>query len=115
MNNLERLKLEVQGITLTDEELTIYIQENNLEPSIIYNPQSKEDKLSIYNTALSILESIANNPQLMKTIKYKDTTLDSFHDTLMARIDQLERKVREMKTNFDREDVSSNTFMLFNS
>ncbi|MEH6944009.1 hypothetical protein [Bacillus sp. JJ722] len=116
MNNLDRLKIEIKGITLTDEELTIYLQENNLEPTITYNPQSQRDKLAIYNTALSILESIANNPQTMKVYKYEeDITITQFHENLMARIDQLERKVRDMKSNLDKETMSNTTFMLFDS
>jgi hypothetical protein len=62
MNNLQRLELETKGIQLSQDELTVYLQENNLQPFNEYNPQSATTKKNIYRSALSILESIANNP-----------------------------------------------------
>lgn len=114
MNNLQRLQLETKGINLSQEELIIYLQENNLQPFDEYSPQSATSKKNIYSSALSILESIANNPSGMKSYKLDDMTVSDFHDNLLARIDQLERKIRTLKTDEQLQNESS-FFMLFDN
>ncbi|WP_031408032.1 hypothetical protein [Geobacillus vulcani] len=111
MTNLQRLLLEIQDIDLDQNELAIYLQENGLNAHDEYNPSSATNKRNIYKTALSILESIANNPSLMKNYKLDDMTVTDFHENLLNRIDQLERKIRQMKT--DDEEQTGNVFMLF--
>jgi putative heme iron utilization protein len=112
MNNLQRLELETKGIQLSQDELTVYLQENNLQPFEEYNPQSATNKKNIYRSALSILESIANNPANLKSYKVDDMTISDFADSLMARIDQLDRKIRLLKDD-DQIQNESNFFMLF--
>ncbi|MEC1723128.1 hypothetical protein [Schinkia azotoformans] len=112
MTNLQRLLLEVKGINLQQDELSIYLQENGLQPHDEYIPSSQANKRNIYRTALSILESIANNPSTMKNYKMDDTTISDFADNIQNRIDQLERKIRTMPID---EQSDSNFFMLFNS
>lgn len=112
MNNLQRLQLETKGISLEQDELTIYLQENELNPFDEYNPQSATNKKMIYQSALSVLESIANNPTLMKSVKLDDMTVSDFHENLMNRIDQLERKIRKLKTD-EQVANNSNVFILF--
>lgn len=110
LNNIQRLELEVQGINLSQDELTVYLMEADLTPHTEYNPQSATSKRNIYRAALSILESISNNPASMKNYKQDDMTITDFHENLLSRIDQLERKIRNMKTD---EQSDSNFFMLF--
>lgn len=112
MNNLQRLEMETKGIKLEQDELSIYLQENDLQPFVEYNPQSATNKKNIYRAALSILESIANNPASMKSYKMDDMTVSDFHENLMNRIDQLERKIRTLKTDEQLQN-ESNFFMLF--
>jgi len=111
MNNLQRLQLEIQGIELSHTEIEVYLAENGLKPYDEYNPESNKSKRNIYSSALSILESVANQPELMKNYKQDDMTISAFHENLMARIDQLERKVRQMPSDDSKTD--SNFFMLF--
>lgn len=111
MNNLQRLELEIQGIELTHEENQVYLAENGLKHYDQYNPESNKSKRAIYATALSVLESVANNPELMKNYKQDDMTISAFHENLMNRIDQLERKIRTMSVSDDNSD--SSFFMLF--
>jgi hypothetical protein len=113
MTNLQRLFLEIKGIDLDQNELEVYLAENELNPNDEYNPASATNKRNIYKTALSILESIANNPKLMKVYKLDDMTVADFHTNLMNRIDSLEKKIRSMKT--DEQEQQGNVFMLFNS
>lgn len=112
MNNLQRLQLETKGINLDQSELTIYLQENDLQPFEEYSPSSATSKRNIYRSALSILESIANNPTLMKSIKMDDTTISDFAESIQSRIDQLERKIRTLKTD-EQIQNESNFFILF--
>ncbi|MFB5088619.1 hypothetical protein PGC35_15665 [Psychrobacillus sp. PGGUH221] len=110
MNNIQRLQMETKGIELDQQELIIYLQENGLKPHDEYNATSQDNKKAIYQTALSVLESVANNPSLMKTIRLDDMTVSQFHENLTQRIDQLYKTIRQMKT-----DQSSNSdiFMLY--
>lgn len=111
MNNLQRLEMEV-SIKLEQDKLTVYLQESGLQPFDEYNPQSATNKKKIYESALSILEGIANSPQNLKNYKIDDMTVSDFAENLMARIDQLERKIRNLKTD-EQIANESNFFMLF--
>ncbi|WP_003545288.1 hypothetical protein [Desulfotomaculum nigrificans] len=115
MTNLERLQMEIKGITLTTSELDIYLQENGLVSSDEYNPQSNTNKRNILKTALAILESIANQPQLMKNYKQDDISVSQFHENLMARIDQLEKKIREIPDDEKLYENGANFFYMFNN
>lgn len=112
MTNLQRLQMEIKGINLDQSELLIYLTENDLQGHEPYNPQSATSKRNIYRTALSILESLANNPAGMKSYKLDDMTISQFHENLMQRIDQLERSIRKLKTD-EQVDQNSDFFMLF--
>lgn len=111
MNNLQRLELEIQGIELSHTEIEVYLAENGLKHYDEYNPESNKSKRAIYSTALAILDSVANQPELMKDYKQDDMTITAFHEHLMARIDQLEKKVRQMPS--DDTNKNNNFFMLF--
>lgn len=115
MTNLERLQMETKGITLTPSELDIYLQENGLVSVNEYNPQSNTNKRNILKTALSILESIANQPQLMKSYKQDDITVSQFHESLQSRIDQLERKIREIPNDEKVYEDGANYFYMFSN
>jgi len=112
MNNIQRLELETKGIKLEQDELSIYLQENNLQPFDEYNPQSATNKKRIYQSALSVLESIANDISRMAAVKMDDMTVSDFSDSIQSRIDQLERKIRNLKTDEQLQN-ESNFFMLF--
>lgn len=104
MTNLERLKMAIEGITITDDKLLIYLQENRLNSTDIYNAQSNTNKKNIYKAALSVLEDIANNPQTMKNYKTDDITISNFAENLQNRIDALEKKIRQIPD----DDIISN-------
>ncbi|MFC0235642.1 hypothetical protein [Fictibacillus phosphorivorans] len=112
MTNLQRLELEIKGVTLSQDELSVYLMECDLTPHSEYIPTSATNKRNIYRAALSILESIANSPSTMKNYKQDDMTVSDFADNLQSRIDQMERKIRTMPV--DEQD-GNNFFMLFQS
>lgn len=98
MTNLERLKLEIEGISYTDDQLSIFLQENGLDPTAEYNSTSATNKKNILKTALSILEAIANNPTLMRQYKTDDMTILEFSDNLYKRIQMLQQKIASLAT-----------------
>ncbi|MFJ3386767.1 hypothetical protein [Lysinibacillus sp. NPDC086135] len=110
INNLERLKMDIEGIDIEDEKLSIYLAENGLQATDTYNTNDTSNLKGIYATALSVLEGLANNPTMMKAIKLDDMTVSEFSDNIMKRIDQLDNKIRQIKVN----NNSSSTFLLYN-
>lgn len=96
MTNLERLKMEIKGIDTPETELEVYLMENDLTHTDEYDASSNSNKKAIYQTALSILESLANNPSLMKNYKTEDISITHFHTNLLSQIDNLNRKIRSM-------------------
>ena len=101
MTNLERLKMEIEGFSIEDEKLIVYLMENDLTDNIEYDAHSNTNKKAIYTTALNVLESIANNPSSMKNYKTEDVTISMFHKNLMNQIDYLNRKIRMMPDDND--------------
>lgn len=113
MLNIERVKMEVKGITLTDDEWSVYLSENGLIHNEVYQPNVPLNKKKVYMTALSVLESVANNPSMMKDYVIDDMTVSQFHENLMARIDQLQNKIDNLQVEVPEQDNNSSFFMLF--
>ncbi|WP_394175583.1 hypothetical protein [Guptibacillus hwajinpoensis] len=112
MDYIQRTQMELKSIDIAPEELMIYLEENGiLQPLNEYNSQSNADKRAIYKTSLSVLESIANNPQQMKNYKEEDMSVSGFAESIQNRIDQLEKKIRHMSV--DDSNSESSFFMLF--
>ena len=102
MTNLQRLNLEINiNGAYTDEQLGVFLQENGLDATEDYDPNSNTNKKDIFKTALSILEAIANDPQFMKTYKTEDMTITDFADNLQNRIDALERRIRLLPDDYE--------------
>ncbi|GAA0432574.1 hypothetical protein GCM10008983_06450 [Lentibacillus halophilus] len=112
MNNIQRLEMETKSISLNQSELIVYLQENNLQPHTEYNAQSATNKRNIFKSALSVLESVANSPDTLKNIKHEDMSVSDFATNIQNRIDQLDHKIRTLKTD-EQAQFNSNTFMLF--
>ncbi|MCJ7986956.1 glutathionylspermidine synthase [Priestia sp. OVL9] len=110
MNNIERLQMEIGGIELPEAELLVYLEEEGLQGEETYNASSRANKKAIYATALSILNSIANQPHAMKNYKQDDMTVEGFAKYLQSRIDQLEKQIRQMP---NEDATPSNFFNLF--
>ncbi|MFC0906233.1 hypothetical protein ACFHWD_16265 [Clostridium sp. MT-14] len=110
MTNLDRLKMEIEGIALEDDKLSVYLEENNLTATEEYTPTSNINKKNIYRAALAILESIANNPIYMRNIKNDDMTISQFSKNINDRIDALDRKIRLMSSD-DSDDNTGASFI----
>jgi hypothetical protein len=111
MTNLERLKMEIEGIAFDDNKLNVYLQENELNAIDNYDPSSKTNKKNILKTALSILESIANNVSNMKNYKTDDISISQFSENLNNRIDALDRKIRLIPDDEGYNDGASFVYM----
>ena len=96
MTNMQRLEMEIEGFNISDEKLQVYLMENNLADTDEYIATSNTNKKAIYQTALSVLESIANNPTTMKNYKTNDISITHFHTNIMQRIDDLRKKIATM-------------------
>lgn len=96
ITNIDRLKMEIRDINISEDELIIYLMESDLTFNDEYNPKSNTNKKAIYQTALSILESIANSPKTMKNYKSDDISITHFHTNLERRIDALQKKIYKM-------------------
>ncbi len=113
MLNIDRVKMEVKGINLTDSEWEVYLSESGLITNEVYQPNVLLNKKKVYMTALSILESVANNPSTMKDYVIDDMTVSQFHENLMARINQLQNKIDNLKEDVKSIESDSSFFMLF--
>ena len=116
MTNLDRLEMELKGFDFdidNRDEYIVYLMENDLDYNKEYNPESKTNLKAIYKTAVSILESIANNPQSMKNYKTEDISITHFHTNLTNRIDYLNRKIRMMPDDNDFGDGGATIGYLF--
>ncbi|KKQ06078.1 MAG: hypothetical protein US15_C0020G0012 [Candidatus Moranbacteria bacterium GW2011_GWF1_36_4] len=113
MLNYDRLLMEIKGIDLTPDEIEIYLEENALDSSLEYIPTSSTNKRNILKAALAILESIANQPELMKNMKFDDITVSQFHENLEKRIDSLTYKIRQIPDDAQTYADGASFFMLF--
>lgn len=110
MTNKERLLLEVSGVELNDKEVEVYLQENGVSANDKYDASSNLNKRAIYNSALAILNSIANQPHTMKSYKQDDMSVYDFAKFIQKRIDQLTSTIQSMPTT---DSKPSNYFNLF--
>ena len=113
MTNLERLRMEIKGIDTPEDELIVYLMESDLTHSDEYDASSNSNKKAIYQTALSILESLANNPSMMKNYKSEDISITHFHTNLLSQIDNLNRKIRSMLDDSYASENDATWFYMF--
>lgn len=104
VDNQTRLEMEIKGIKISDREIKVYLSENGLKYLDEYDTSSKTNLKQIYQTALAILESIANNPTTMKNYKTEDISVSMFSKNIQNRIEYLNRKVRLMPSDNDNID-----------
>lgn len=113
MTNNDRLLMEIKGIDLTPDEIEIYLAENELVPTVEYIPTSNTNKRNILKSALAILESVANQPDLMKNYKQDDISVSQFHENLEKRIDALTYKIRQIPEDAQTYADGASFFMMF--
>ena len=110
MTNLERLKLELSNKSYyTDEEYSVFLNENNLVPTDTYNKANNE--IDLLKTVVNILETLSNDVDLMRKIDSKDiTSIDQASLYLSKRITSIENKILDLE---EKKNGNSNTTILF--
>lgn len=110
MTNLERLKLELSNKSYyTDEEYSVFLNENNLVPTDTYNKINNE--IDLLKTVVNILETLSNDVDLMRKIDSKDiTSIDQASLYLSKRITSIENKILDLE---EKKNGNSNTTYLF--
>ena len=101
MTNLERLKLELSNKEYyTDEEYTVFLLENNLIATDVYDKENNQ--LNLLETVVAILETLSNDVDLMRKIDSKDiTSIDQAYKYLSDRINKINAKIIEIKESKD--------------
>lgn len=110
MTNLERLKLELSNKSYyTDEEYSVFLNENNLVPTDTYNKVNNE--IDLLKTVVNILETLSNDVDLMRKIDSKDiTSIDQASLYLSKRITSIENKILDLE---EKKNGNNNTTYLF--
>lgn len=110
MTNLERLKLELSNKSYyTDEEYSVFLNENNLIPTDTYNKVNNE--IDLLKTVVNILETLSNDIDIMRRIDSKDiTSIDQASLYLSKRITSIENKILDLE---EKKNGNSNTTYLF--
>lgn len=110
MTNLERLKLELSNKSYyTDEEYSVFLNENNLIPTDVYNKGNNE--IDLLKTVVNILETLSNDVDLMRKIDSKDiTSIDQASLYLSKRIVTIENKILDLE---EKKNGNSNITYLF--
>jgi len=110
MTNIERLKLELANKSyFTDDEYSIFLEENGLTPSETYN---SAEKLRLLETVLAIFESLQNNISLYCTIETEFSTTSSAYENIKTRIDELHKQIAQLPTYTPK--VKSITYLFHN-
>lgn len=111
MTNLERLKLELSNKQYyTDVEYTVFLQENNLEPSGFYSKTTNE--VNLLETVIAVLETLSNDVDLMRKIDSKDIiSIDQASKYLASRIRNIKGKIIEIQES--QVETTGNINMMF--
>ena len=111
MTNLERLKLELSNKAYyTDTEYTVFLQENNLEPTTTYDKATNQTNL--LETVINILETLSNDVDLMRKIDSKDIiSIDQASKYLASRISSIRTKIIEIQES--EMETTGNINMMF--
>lgn len=97
MTNLQRLKLELSNKAYyTDEEYTVFLEENSLYSTDTYS--KVDDETNLLETVIAILETLSNDVDLMRKIDSKDiTSIDQAYKYLSLRIQSIKARIIEIE------------------
>ena len=111
MTNLERLKLELSNKEYyTDDEYSVFLNENNLVPNGTYSKADNE--INLLKSVIAILETLSNDVDLMRKIDSKEiTSIDQAYNYLAQRITSLKGKILEIQES--KEENYSNIRPIF--
>lgn len=110
-NNLERLKIELtHKAYYSDEEYKMFLEENGLDAEEYYNKEV--DEVRLLYTVIAILETLANDIDLMRKLDTKDIiTVDQASKYLSQRIYNIKNKIIEIEES--KKEVQGNINPIF--
>ena len=89
---LNRLKMELNNKDYySDDTLSIYLDENNLDSTKVYTKVTMQKEL--YQTVYDILDSLANNIDLFRSVETEFATTGQAYQYLQKRLDNIEKKI----------------------
>lgn len=74
-----------------DDTLSIYLTENNLDATAIYNKTTMQKNL--LQTVYDVLDSLTNNIDLFRSVVTEFATTSQAYEHLKKRLDELDRKI----------------------
>ena len=113
MNILERMKMELlHKDYFTDEEYTIFLQEEGLTPTDEYNKEQHKRKMLL--AILSVFRALQNDTDSYKKLSDGVTQFSqsASYKYIAERIQALEDEIATLPVPED-EDVNSDVFMFF--
>lgn len=101
MTNLERLKLELNHKKYyKDNEYQVFLEENDLVSTGNY--VKADNEINLLKTVVAILETLANDTDLMRKIDNKDImSIDQAYKFLEKRIYRINTKIIELQEEKD--------------
>jgi hypothetical protein len=109
MNTLQRLKLELNNKQyFTDEEYSIFLTENNLDPIATYTKETHQRDL-LY-TCIDVLESLANDTDMMTKVETEFLTTSECVKWIEQRIQSIQQRINNIEVVTDQSPFT----LLFN-
>ena len=91
ITTLDRLKIELnEKQYYSDETLSIYLEENNLDGNVTYTVKMKKQ---LFQTVYDILQSLANNLDLFRSVETEFATTSAAYKYLQQRLEDIEKKI----------------------
>ena len=95
VTNYERLMIYLNHKQYyPEEEMSVYLSENGLEPTDWYNKDT--DYRKMHCAILEILESLTNNIDVFRTVETEFATTSEAYNFLERRIQKLKQKFAEI-------------------
>ena len=110
MTVLNRLKTELNNKDYySDDTYSMYLDENGLDSVANYNCNTM--KKALYQTVYDILDSLANNIDLFRSVTTEFATTSEAYKYLQERLNDIQAKIISIPDNTDEEE--SNIHFMF--
>lgn len=107
ITTLDRLKMELNNKAYySDDTLSIYLAENNLDGTSAYNKDIMKKQL--LQTVYDILQSLSNNIDLFRSVVTEFATTSAAYKYLQQRLNDLQSKILSIPDNTGTTDSQFN-------